>query len=448
MNFSKEFIFGTATSSYQIEGAHNEGGRTPSIWDTFCDTPGKVYEQHNGDVACDHYHRFEEDIQILKNLGVDAYRFSIAWPRIFPEKGRYNPEGMAFYKNLAARLREEGIKPAVTLYHWDLPMWAHEEGGWTNRESVKWFLEYARACFTELDQLVDSWITHNEPWCAGFLGYHQGVHAPGHTNLEEAVKAVHHMLLSHGEAVNMLKKEFSSLTPIGITLNLSPVYAASDSANDRLAANNADGYSNRWFLDPIFKGSYPADMMNLFSKYVHSYDFIKQGDLETISVPCDFFGINYYSRAIVEFSAAHDFMNKGAYSDYEKTGMGWDIAPDEFKDLIIRLRKEYTDLPIYITENGAAYDDQVENGRVHDSLRTDYIEKHLQAVSELNVLGMNIQGYYLWSLLDNFEWSFGYDKRFGMIYVDFETQERIWKDSAYRYAEIIRQRIPSLQIGS
>ncbi|WP_338779163.1 GH1 family beta-glucosidase [Metabacillus sp. FJAT-52054] len=448
MNFSKEFIFGTATSSYQIEGAHNEGGRTPSIWDTFCDTPGKVYEQHNGNTACDHYHRFEEDIQIIKNLGVDAYRFSIAWPRIFPKKGEYNAEGMAFYKNLAKRLQGEGIKPAVTLYHWDLPMWVHEEGGWTNRESVKWFLDYTRACFTELDHLVDSWITHNEPWCAGFLGYHQGVHAPGHTNMEEAVKAVHHMLLSHGEAVNMLKQEFSSLTPIGITLNLSPVYAASDSANDLLAANNADGYSNRWFLDPIFKGSYPADMMNLFSKYVHSYDFIKQGDLETISVPCDFFGINYYSRAIVEFSAAQDFMSKGAYSDYEKTGMGWDIAPDEFKDLIIRLRKEYTDLPIYITENGAAYDDEVENGRVHDSLRTDYIEKHLQAVSDLNEMGMNIQGYYLWSLLDNFEWSFGYDKRFGMIYVDFDSQERIWKDSAYRYAEIIKQRTPSLQIGS
>ncbi|MCD7035305.1 beta-glucosidase [Metabacillus sp. GX 13764] len=448
MNFSKDFVFGTATSSYQIEGAHNEGGRSPSIWDVFCNTPGKVHEQHNGNIACDHYHRFEEDIQILKSLGVDAYRFSISWSRIFPYKGQYNPEGMAFYKNIAKRLREEGIMPAVTLYHWDLPVWAYEEGGWINRDIVQWFLDYAEVCFTELDGLVDSWITHNEPWCAGFLGYHQGVHAPGHTNLEEAVKAVHHILLSHGEAVKMLKNMFSSSTPIGITLNLSPIYAKTDSANDQLAANNADGYSNRWFLDPIFKGHYPADMMNLFSKYVHSYDFIKQGDLETISVPCDFFGINYYSRGIVEFSAANDFLHKAAYSDYEKTGMGWDIAPEEFKELIIRLRKEYTDLPIYITENGASYDDKVEEGKVHDTLRISYLEKHLQAVSDLNHLGMNIQGYFLWSLLDNFEWSFGYDKRFGIIYVDFETQDRIWKDSAHRYKSIIKQRETAVPLGS
>ncbi|MDN4525067.1 GH1 family beta-glucosidase [Fictibacillus fluitans] len=440
MKFTKDFVFGTATSSYQIEGAHQQDGRTPSIWDLFCKTPGKVFEQHNGNIACDHYNRFEEDIQIIKELGVDSYRFSIAWPRIFPREGEYNPEGMAFYINLAERLREEGIKPAVTLYHWDLPLWAHEKGGWTNRESVQWFLDYAKACFTALDHVVDSWITHNEPWCAGFLGYHQGVHAPGHTNLEEALKAVHHILLSHGEAVTMLKSDFSSATPIGITLNLSPVYAMTDSVNDQLAANNADGYSNRWFLDPVFKGEYPADMMNLFAKYVHSYDFIHNGDLAAISVPCDFFGINYYSRALVEFSAATDFMYKGAYSDYEKTGMGWDIALNEFKDLIVRLRREYTDLPIYITENGAAYDDQVEEGKVRDALRTQYVEQHLQAVSELNEQGMNIQGYYLWSLLDNFEWSFGYDKRFGIIYVDFETQERIWKDSAYRYAEIIKNK--------
>lgn len=440
MKFDKHFTFGTATSSYQIEGAHLDGGRTPSIWDVFCDEPGKVYEQHNGNVACDHYNRYEEDIQIIKDLGVDSYRFSIAWPRIFPAKGEYNPEGMEFYKTLAKRLKEEGIKPAVTLYHWDLPMWAHEEGGWVNRDSVNWFMDYAEACFRELDGLVESWITHNEPWCAGFLGYHQGVHAPGHTNLDEAVRAVHHMLLSHGRAVNILKQEFSSKTPIGITLNLSPVYPKTDSVNDRLAANNADGYSNRWFLDPVFKGSYPVDMMNLFSKYVHSYDFIQKGDLEIISTPCDFFGINYYSRGIVEFSAANDFLTKGAHSDYEKTGMGWDIAPDEFKDLIRRLRNEYTNLPIYITENGAAYDDQLVDGKVHDKKRIEYVEKHLQAVSELNEEGMNIQGYFLWSLLDNFEWSFGYDKRFGIIYVNYETQERIWKDSALWYSEIVKNR--------
>ena len=437
MHFKKDFVFGTATSSYQIEGAHNEGGRTPSIWDMFCDIDGRVFEKHNGDVACDHYHRYEEDIQHIKKLGVDTYRFSIAWPRIFPAKGEYNPEGMAFYKNLALRLREEGIKPAVTIYHWDLPMWAHEEGGWVNRESVDWFLDYAKVCFEELDDIVDSWITHNEPWCAGFLGYHVGVHAPGHRDMNEAVRAVHHILLSHGKAVELLKREMTSTTPIGITLNLSPMYAKTDSANDRLAMNNADGYSNRWFLDPVFKGQYPVDMMNLFSKYVHNFDFIQSGDMETISTACDFFGINFYSRGIVEFNAANDFLKADAYSDYEKTGMGWDIAPNEFKDLIRRLRAEYTDLPIYITENGAAFDDVLENGEVHDDNRIDYVRQHLEAVSDLNDEGMNIQGYYLWSLMDNFEWSFGYEKRFGILYIDFETQERIWKDSAKWYAGVI-----------
>ncbi|RSD26798.1 GH1 family beta-glucosidase [Mesobacillus subterraneus] len=439
--FSSEFVFGTATSSYQIEGAYKEDGRGLSIWDTFSRIPGKVVNMDNGDVACDHYHLYEKDIEILNTLGVDSYRLSIAWPRIFPEQGKYNEAGMAFYKKMIKRLIENGIKPAVTLYHWDLPMWAHEQGGWTNRESVQWFLEYAEKCFEELDDQVEYWITHNEPWCAGFLGYHQGIHAPGHTNMEEALKAVHHILLSHGEAVDLLKSKFGSSTPIGITLNLSPMYPASESANDQLAANNADGYSNRWFLDPVLKGSYPVDMMNLFSKYVHSYDFIHEGDLEKISIECDFFGINFYSRGLVEFNAASDFLYKSAYSDYPKTGMGWDISPAEFKDLIRRLRKEYTNLPIYITENGAAFDDEVTDGnRVRDTERQKYVEQHIHAVAELNEEGMNIAGYYLWSLLDNFEWAFGYEKRFGITYVDFETQERILKDSGYRYAEIIKER--------
>lgn len=440
-SFSKDFIFGTATSSYQIEGAYQEDGRTMSIWDEFSRTPGKVFNMDNGDVACDHYHLYEKDIEVLKTLGVDSYRFSIAWPRIFPEQGKYNQDGMDFYKKLIKRLIENDIKPAVTLYHWDLPMWAHEQGGWTNRESVNWFLEYAEKCYKELDEQVDMWITHNEPWCAGFLGYHLGIHAPGHTNMEEALKAVHHILLSHGEAVELLKGKFKSSTPIGITLNLSPMYPATSSANDRLAANNADGYTNRWFLDPVLKGSYPVDMMNLFSKYVHSYEFIKEGDLEKISIDCDFFGINFYNRSLIEFHAASDFLFRNAYSDYPKTGMGWDIAPEEFKDLIRRLREEYTKLPIYITENGAAFDDHVsDDHRVHDVERQDYVEKHIRAVAQLNEEGMDIAGYYLWSLLDNFEWAFGYDKRFGITYVDFETQERILKDSGHRYAEIIRNR--------
>ncbi len=267
--------------------------------------------------------------------------------------------------------------------------------------------------------------------------YHVGVHAPGRCDMNEAVRAVHRILLSHGKAVELLKREMTSTTPIGITLNLSPIYAKTDSANDRLAMNNADGCSNRWFLDPVFKGQYPVDMMNLFSKYVHNFDFIQSGDMETISTACNFFGINFYSRGIVKFNAANDFLKADAYSDYEKTGMGRDIAPNEFKDLIRRLRAEYTDLPIYITENGAAFDDVLENGEVHDDNRIDYVRQHLEAVSDLNDEGMNIQGYYLWSLMDNFEWSFGYEKRFGILYIDFETQERIWKDSAKWCAGVI-----------
>jgi beta-glucosidase len=439
--FSKEFIFGSATSAYQIEGAFQEDGRGLSIWDTFSRIPGKVVNMDNGDMACDHYHLYEQDIEVLKTLGVDSYRFSIAWPRIYPEQGKYNPAGMEFYKKLINLLNKNGIKPAVTLYHWDLPLWAHEQGGWTNRDSVKWFIEFAEKCFEELDDKVYMWITHNEPWCTGFLGYHQGIHAPGHTNMEEALKAVHHILLSHGEAVNLLKKKMGSDTPIGITLNLSPMYSNGTSVNDSLAVNNADGYSNRWFLDPVLKGYYPVDMLNLFSKYVHSFDFIHQGDLEVISTACDFFGINYYSRGLVEYNGASDFLFENSYSDYSKTAMGWDISPNEFKELIHRLRKEFTTLPIYITENGAAFNDVVsDDKKVHDGERKDYVERHLKAIAELNEEGMDIAGYYLWSLLDNFEWAFGYEKRFGITYVDFQTQERIIKDSGIRYAEIIRER--------
>ncbi|WP_128895311.1 GH1 family beta-glucosidase [Longirhabdus pacifica] len=439
--FTKEFIFGTATSSYQIEGAAFEGGRTPSIWDTFSRTPGKVLNGDTGDIACDHYNRMEEDITILKQLGVDSYRFSIAWPRIFPQQGQYNEEGMAFYKKLATRLVEEGIQPAVTLYHWDLPQWAYELGGWINRDVVTWFMDFASVCFQELDEVVSMWTTHNEPWCASLLSYHQGIHAPGHTNLDEAIRAAHHILLSHGAAVHFYKEQFGGKKPIGIVLNLGPTYAMSESINDQLAANNCDGYLNRWFLDPLFKGEYPTDMMNLYSKFIHNYDFMEDGDLDLISIECDFLGVNFYSRSLVEFSGASEMLYKGGYSDLPKTGMGWDVVPETLHDLIYRLREEYTDLPIYIMENGAAYPDVLEeDGQVHDIQRTDYVEKHLHVVADLNEQGMNIAGYYVWSLLDNFEWAFGYSKRFGIVYVDFETQKRYLKDSAKRYAEVIQQR--------
>ncbi|MCD5322250.1 MULTISPECIES: GH1 family beta-glucosidase [Pontibacillus] len=439
--FKEDFIFGTATSSYQIEGAVNEAGRTPSIWDTFSLTPGKVNNGDTGDVACDHYNRFEEDIEIIKSLGVDSYRFSIAWPRVFPHEGQYNPEGMAFYKRLATRLKEEGIRPFVTLYHWDLPQWAYEKGGWTNRESINWFMEFAEKCFEELDDVVDMWITHNEPWCVAMLGYYEGVHAPGHQNLQEAIQVAHHLLLSHGMAVQYYKETLKKDKPIGITLNLSPVYPASVEEMDYTAAQHFDGYLNRWFLDPVFKGSYPEDMKALYGKNGCDFDFIHDGDLELISIPCDFFGINFYNRALIEASADHPFLYQHAESDYPKTGMGWDISPNEFRELIYRVREDYTRLPIFITENGAAFDDQLEeDGTVKDEGRKSYVEQHLETIAALNEEGMGIQGYYLWSLLDNFEWAFGYDKRFGITYVDFKTQKRYVKDSAKRYTEIVRAR--------
>ncbi|WP_440897030.1 GH1 family beta-glucosidase [Amphibacillus sp. Q70] len=439
--FDDQFTFGTATSSYQIEGGAAQDGRTPSIWDTFSRKPGKIVNQDHGDQACDHYNRYQEDVQIIKSLGVESYRFSIAWSRIYPEEGKYNEAGMQFYQRLVQELKQNGIKPVVTLYHWDMPQWAYEKGGWLNRQSLTWFLDYARKVFEALDADVDSWITQNEPWCAAFLGYQEGVHAPGHTNVKESLIAAHHILVSHGQAVKWLKEEMGSTTPIGITLNLSPIYPAGNEMNQIIAQNNADGHKNRWFLDPIFKGSYPVDMINLFAKFVDDFNFIKPGDLKTISVACDFFGINYYNRDLVEYNAISPFLFQEAYSDYQKTGMGWDISPEEFKDLIRRLRRDYTDLPIIITENGASYPDQLtEDKQIHDRERTAYIQQHLQAVAELNHEGMGIAGYYVWSLFDNFEWAFGYDKRFGIVYVDFDTQERFLKDSAKFYQKVVRQR--------
>lgn len=439
INLGNDFIYGTATSSYQIEGAYNEGGRGPSIWDTFSKIPGRVLNSHNGDVACDHYHLYKEDILLMKQLGISSYQFSIAWPRIFPRKKYFNQEGMYFYINLAQSLIEVGIKPVVALYHWDLPQWAQDEGGWTNREVLHWFDEFSRTCFEHLDTYADMWITHNEPWCSAFLSYDLGLHAPGYTDMYKAVQAAHHILLSHGRVVKILKEDMQSSTPIGIVLNLTPTYAESDSIEDQLAQNNSDGYNNRWFLDAVFKGSYPKDMMNLFSKQVPNWEFIHPEDMAIIAVPCDFFGINYYSRHLTKYCASHPHLYNMAYSDYPKTGMDWDIAPQAFKEMLLRVRKEYTQLPIYITENGSAWDDGVQNNRINDVERIEYLELHLQVVSELNEQGGNIKGYYVWSLLDNFEWSFGYEKRFGIVYVDFETQTRIPKDSYYRYQEIIAE---------
>lgn len=442
VEFAKDFGFGVATSSYQIEGAVAEDGRTPSIWDTFCTTPGNVYGGQTGDVACDHYHRYKEDVGILRELGVDSYRFSISWSRVFPAYRTYNPKGMEFYKNLINELKENGIEPMATLYHWDLPMWAYERGGWLNRESVEWFKEYATRVFDELNDSVKFWITHNEPFCASILGYGLGIHAPGHKNMGEALVAAHHILLSHGVAVEAFRKCGLRDSKIGITLNLTPSYPASNSREDVEAASRSDGLSNRWFLDPVFRSSYPEDMKEALGRFADGFDFIKDGDLQTISARNDFLGVNYYTRSLVKFVQDGVLNYQEVPGDPKNTtAMGWEICPQALEDLLLRLRREYTQIPIYITENGAAFDDVLTNDKhVHDAQRIDYIKAHLSKIAEANMQGANVQGYFLWSLLDNFEWACGYSKRFGIVHVDFGTQERSLKDSALWYRDTIRSR--------
>ncbi|MBL0385713.1 beta-glucosidase [Tumebacillus sp. ITR2] len=436
--FPNDFLWGVATASYQIEGAAHEDGRTSSIWDDFARTPGRVYEGHTGDVACDHYHRYPEDVQLMKELGVQAYRFSISWPRIFPEKGVINPEGFTFYRRLITELKEQGIQPAATIYHWDLPSWAQAEGGWTNRETVGHFLQYAQALFQEFGDEIPVWITHNEPWCAAFLGYGEGVHAPGHRNWREALAASHHLLLSHGLAVQAYR-DMGLQGQIGITLNFTPTDAATSSPEDVAAAARWDGYANRWFVEPLFKGVYPADMVAWFEGQVGSFDFLQPGDLATIAVPIDFLGVNYYSRNVSKQGTEHELLQV----DFQEGGgpvtdMGWEVHPQSLLQLLRRLEAEYVGrLPLYITENGAAYPDSLTDGAVHDEDRISYLQQHLEVCQQFVAEGGNLQGYYVWSFLDNFEWAFGYSKRFGIVYVDYETQERFPKDSARWFAETI-----------
>ncbi|MBU3142008.1 GH1 family beta-glucosidase [Clostridium sp. CF012] len=439
--FKNDFIFGTATAAYQIEGGFNEGGRTPSIWDTFSKTEKKTYCGHTGDIACDHYHRFKEDVKILKEIGVDSYRLSISWPRIFPSKGEYNPEGIKFYKDIIRELKEKEIIPALTLYHWDLPQWAQDLGGWENRECVYWFQDYCIKVFEELGKEVSLWITHNEPFCASLLGNYIGIHAPGNKDLKKALRVSHHLLLSHGQVVRAFRKFQFANSSIGITLNLTPAYEASKKEEDIVATKISDGFVNRWFLDPVLKGSYPKDMIELYEGMVGQLDFILEGDLDIISTDMDFLGINYYSSGKIEYCADSELKFKGIDGGKEKTAMGWEICPDSLYELLIRIKVEFTRLPLYITENGAAFEDKVtEDNKVHDIDRINFIKAHLEVIQRFIEVGGNFKGYYLWSFMDNFEWAYGYSKRFGMVYVDYDTQERILKDSALWYKKVIKMR--------
>jgi beta-glucosidase len=461
LKFPPEFIFGSATASYQVEGAATEGGRGPSIWDTFSHTPGKIWNGDTGDVAVDHYHRLEEDLDLMKSLGLEAYRFSIAWPRIQPTgRGPANPEGVAFYERLVDGLIARGIRPIATLYHWDLPQALEDEGGWTQRATAFAFADYARIMGEALGDRIETWTTLNEPWCSAYLGYGSGAHAPGRTDGAAALAAVHHLNLAHGLAVAALRDVVTNDPSFSITLNLHVFRGEGDSGPE--AVRQVDGLANRVFLGPLLDGEYPADVLE-DTATVTDWAFILDGDLDLIRQPLDLLGVNYYSTTKVRL---WDGVSEKQSADGHKpslgtawpgadrveflpqpgpyTEMGWNIEPAGMEELLLSLHKSYPTLPLMITENGAAFDDQVVDGAVHDVDRVDYLRRHITAVHRALSKGVDLRGYQVWSFLDNFEWGYGYSKRFGIVRVNYETLERLPKDSALWYAELARShRMPS-----
>ena len=441
--FPDGFTWGVSTSAYQVEGAIDEDGRVPSIWDTFTHTPGKIEGGATGDVACDNYHRWREDLDVIAALGASAYRFSIAWPRV------HDARGIAHYDRLIDGLLERGIEPLVTLYHWDLPQSLEDEGGWLNRDTAERFAEYSATCFDAYGDRVRRWITINEPWIVGLLGYRLGLHAPGHQDVREEVTAFHHLLLAHGRAIQELRaSEHDGLA--GITNSLMPHYPFSDDPADVAAARGSDGYVNRFFLDSVLKGFYPEDTLELFEGVAGPLDFIRDGDLDVISTPSDFLGVNYYSRRVMRalpdgvpypwevVSVGSAPTTEGGTAGVPMTEAGTEITPESFTDLLVRLQRDY-DVPILITENGAVFGDEPgADGRVRDERRVRYIESHLAAVHDAIEQGARVEGYCYWSLLDNFEWALGYAQRFGIVHVDYETLTRTVKDSGRYYAQIAR----------
>jgi beta-galactosidase len=440
-DFPDDFVWGAATASYQVEGAVTEDGRGASIWDTFAHTPGRIADATTGDVATDHYRRFADDIRLLAGLGLKAYRFSIAWPRIVPAgSGSVNPAGLDFYRRLAEACLDNGVTPYATLYHWDLPQPLEDAGGWLVRDTAERFRDYAVATHEALSDVVQHWMTLNEPWCSAFLGYGSGDHAPGRTVGTESLKAVHHLLLGHGLALQGIRSQQATST-VGIALNPAPVYAASDSPADRDAARRADGLRNRLFLDPLLLGKYPSDVLEDtgMSQWFAQYD----SDLAVISAPLDFLGVNYYCPQTVAAPASGPISDPGQASAQpgsenviavdtgaERTQMGWEIEPRGLRDVLETINAIAPDLPLYVTENGAAYPDVVsKDGSVDDEDRRRYFEQHLEVCGQLVAEGLPLKGYFAWSLMDNFEWAFGYSRRFGIVHVDYATQVRTVKKS-------------------
>jgi beta-glucosidase len=437
--FPKDFVLGAATAAYQIEGATREDGRGESIWDRFCTLPGKVENGENGDRACEHYVRWPQDLDLMQSLGLRGYRFSISWPRIQPDgRGPANQKGLDFYRRLVEGLLEREIEPLVTLYHWDLPQALEDEGGWASRAVVDCFADYAGLVFDGLDGLVSSWVTHNEPWVTSFLGYAYGTKAPGVTEWPKAVAAAHHALLAHGAAVQALRAR-SAEQRIGITLDLTVARAATVRPEDQAAALRLDGHHNRWFLDALFRGSYPDDMLSLYEDRSGPLDVIHDGDLELISQPIDFLGVNFYRPNLVANDRGTSVLElREVETDAEQTAMGWPVIPEALTELLVRVQRDYGDLPLLITENGAAFDDTLDGGVVvEDPRRLAYIKAHLEAVAQAIAEGVDVRGYYVWSLLDNFEWEHGYSKRFGIVYIDYASQRRVPKRSALWYRDLI-----------
>ena len=430
-----DFVWGAATASFQIEGATHEDGRGESVWDRFCATPGKVRNGDTGVVACDFYHRYRDDVRLMRELGIDGFRFSVAWPRVFPQgRGAVNAKGLDFYDRLVDELLGNGITPFLTLFHWDTPQALEDAGGWPVRDTVDAFGEYVTAVAERLGDRVKHWITHNEPWVVSWIGYGWGHHAPGRTSDADALATAHHLLLSHGRAVEIVRSA-SPGSEVGITLNLDHVYAESTTTEDQAAAAWVDGFHNRWFLDPIFRGSYPEDMLETWADIAPP---VQDGDLETISAPIDFLGVNNYTSPLV--AAAPD----GARSqivrreDVDRTDMGWEVVPGGLRDLLLRLTRDYRPKAIYVTENGAAYADvRGHDGHVEDPERQAYLEGYISAAAEAVAEGAPLRGYFAWSLLDNFEWAWGYWKRFGLVYIDYPSLERVPKGSFYWYRDLI-----------
>ena len=428
--FPAGFLFGTATAAYQIEGGHDADGKGPSIWDTFCRRPGAISTGETGDIACDHYHRWREDVGLLRGLGCNAYRLSISWPRVLPVgSGAVNEAGLAFYDRLIDELLANGVRPFVTLYHWDLPQALQDKGGWSAPETVEAFGRYADAVARRLGDRVRDWITLNEPEVVAYAGHYVGVHAPGIRDFRTAVLVSHHLLLAHRAAAAAIRAAHRD-SRVGIALNLSPCDPASDTPADAEAAVRMDGYLNRWFLDPIFGRGYPTDMVDLYRPYgnweLNGYD----GRL-------DFLGVNYYARRVVRASSDGPLRGERVDPEGEHTAIGWEVHPASFRRLLVRLHREYAPAQLYVTENGAAYDDMVVDERVNDSARVSFLTRHFDAAAGAVADGVPLRGYFIWTLMDNFEWAHGTSKRFGIVHTDYLTQRRRVKASGEWYRRLI-----------